>query len=288
MHYDTVRNWAFPSVEQTYSETDTIVYALGVGYGADPLDEGQLSFVLESRLRAAPTMAVVLAHPGFWQQDPRTGIDWRKVVAAETWLELHAPLPVAGTVVGQARVTGIVDKGATKGAIVYVERTISEKNGGKLLATIRTATFCRGDGGMDKSDPAPPFPTVPATVPEGPPDVVCDLPTAPQAALIYRLSGDRNPLHAEPAAARGVGFERPILHGLATYGVVGHAVLKTFCGYDPERLVSLSARFSAPVHPGDTIRTEMWHRAGQVTCRASSVERGVIVLKDCVATVKAA
>ncbi|MES3000957.1 MAG: MaoC/PaaZ C-terminal domain-containing protein [Pseudomonadota bacterium] len=286
MNYDAVRNWRFADVEQTYTEKDTILYALGVGYGSDPLDEGQLRFVLENGLRAAPTMATTLGYSGFWQQDAATGIDWRKLVAGETVLEMHAALPVAATVVGRTRVTGVVDKGLDKGAIVYTERTVSEKSSGKLLATFHGSIFCRGDGGMERSDPSPPWTAAPSAVPQGAPDAVCDLPTVPQAALIYRLSGDRNPLHSEPAAARAVGFDRPILHGLATYGVVGHALLRTFCAYDPRRLASLSARFSSPVVPGETIRTEMWRRGSEVVCRSSSVERGVVVLSNCVAILR--
>ncbi|MGE4238985.1 MaoC/PaaZ C-terminal domain-containing protein [Ramlibacter sp.] len=285
MKYETIKNWRFPEVEQTYTELDTILYALGVGYGSDPMDEGQLRFVIEDGLRAAPTMPVVLAHMGFWQQNPETGIDWRKIVAGETALELHKPLPVAGTVVSRARVTGIADKGAAKGAVVYLAREISDKATGELLATIRTGTFCRGDGGLEQSDPAPP---PPPEMPAGAPDLACELRTVPQQALIYRLSGDRNPLHSTPSAAKGVGFERPILHGLATYGLLGHAVVRTLCDYDPSRLASISARFSSPVFPGDTIRTDMWKRGDEVFCRATAVERNVVVLNNGVVRVKAA
>jgi acyl dehydratase len=181
------------------------------------------------------------------------------------------------------RVKAIVDKGRDKGALLYQERSIFDKASGALLATLDHVTFCRGDGGIGKSDPAPPPPPV---VPDGTPDAVCDLPTLPQAALIYRLCADRNPLHAEPAVAKAAGFPRPILHGLCTYGVAGHAVLKTFCGYEPARLTALSVRFSAPVFPGETIRTEMWRKNDTVLFRARVVERNVVVLNNCVATIK--
>jgi len=117
-------------------------------------------------------------------------------------------------------------------------------------------------------------------IPERDPDTVCDIPTSEQAALIYRLSGDYNPLHASPTVAQNAGFERPILHGLCTYGVAGHAILKTQCGYDPAKLKSMDLRFSAPVYPGETIRTEMWREDGVVAFRARAVERDVVVLNN--------
>ena len=119
-----------------------------------------------------------------------------------------------------------------------------------------------------------------AYLPARAPDMVCDLGTRPEMALIYRLSGDYNPLHAEPAAAEAAGFDRPILHGLGTFGVSGHALLKTMCRYDPARLTSFSGRFSAPVFPGETIRTEMWRDGNLVSFRARVVERDVVAINN--------
>jgi acyl dehydratase len=261
-----------------------MLYALGVGYGHDPMDEAQLRFVYEKNLCAVPTMPVVMGHPGFWMMNPATGIDWVKIVHGEQALRIHAPIPAAGTLVGRTHVKAIVDKGKDKGALVYLERSIVEKASGTVLATLDHVTFCRGDGGVGKSDPAAPPPQV---LPEGTPDAICDLPTLPQAALIYRLCADPNPLHAEPAVAKAAGFPRPILHGLCTYGVAGHAVLKTFCAYDPAKLSALSVRFSAPVFPGETIRTEMWRKNDTVLFRSRVLGRDVVVLNNCVATIKA-
>ena len=283
MDYDKIKNWSFPEIEQTYTAKDTILYALGVGYGHDPMDEAQLQFVYEKNLRAAPTMPVVMGHPGFWMMNPETGIDWVKIVHGEQALRIHRAIPAAGTVVGRTHVKAIVDKGKDKGALVYLERSIAEKASGTVLATLDHVTFCRGDGGLGKSDPAPP---APPAVPEGTAEATCDLPTLPQAALIYRLCADPNPLHADPAVAKAAGFPRPILHGLCTYGVAGHAVLKTFCGYDPAKLTALSVRFSAPVFPGETIRTEMWRRNETVLFRSRVLGRDVVVLNNCVATIK--
>ena len=281
--YDKIKNWQFPDIEYTYSAKDCMLYALGVGYGHDPMDEAQLQFVYEKNLRVAPTMPVVMGHPGFWMMNPDTGIDWVKIVHGEQALRIHRSIPVAGTVVGRSRVKAIVDKGKDKGALVYQERSIVEKASGTLLATLDHVTFCRGDGGVSKSDPAPP--ALPA-VPDGAPDASCDLPTLPQSALIYRLCADPNPLHAEPAVAKAAGFPRPILHGLCSYGVAGHAILKTFCNYEAEKLSSLALRFSAPVYPGETIRTEMWRRDGTVLFRSRVIERDVVVLNNGVATIK--
>jgi acyl dehydratase len=282
--YDRIKNWPFPEVVQTYTEKDSMLYALGVGYGHDPMDEAQLRFVYEKNLLAAPTMPVVLGYPGFWMQNPASGIDWVKIVHGEQALRLHRPIPAAGTVVGRTRVKAVIDKGRDKGALVILERSIVDQASGAPLATLDHTTFCRGDGGFGKGDEAPPPPPV---VPEGTPDASCDLPTLPQAALIYRLCADPNPLHAEPAVARAAGFPRPILHGLCTYGVAGHAILKTYCGYEPEKLAGLSVRFSAPVYPGETIRTEMWCRGGTILFRSRAVERDVVVLNNGVATLNA-
>lgn len=280
--YDRIKNWSFPDVVQTYTEKDSILYALGVGYGHDPLDESQLRFVYEKNLLAAPTLPVVLGYPGFWMKDPAAGIDWVKIVHGEQALRLHRPIPAAGTVIGRTRVKAVIDKGRDKGALVILERSITEKSSGTLLATLEHSTFCRGDGGFGKGDDAPPpSPAVPDTAP----DASCDLPTLPQAALIYRLCADPNPLHAEPAVARAAGFPRPILHGLCTYGVAGHAILRTFCGYDPAKLTGLSLRFSAPAFPGETIRTEMWRRGDRTLFRSRVVERDVVVLNNGVATI---
>ncbi len=275
--YEKLMNWRFPPVRQTLSKRDCILYALGVGLGNDPLDAAQLRFVLEDRLAALPTMAVVLAYPGFWVKDPATGIDWVRVVHGEQAIMLHRPLPVEAELVGTSRVTGILDKGAGKGAVLYSERRISDAATGELYATLAMSTFCRGDGGFGgPSGPSRP----PHPIPERPPDAVCGLPTLSQQALLYRLNGDYNPLHADPAVARAAGFDRPILHGLCTLGVAGHALLRSCCNYDATRMRSLALRFSAPVFPGETIRTEMWLEGSVVSFRARAVERDVVVLNN--------
>lgn len=275
--YDKLMNWPFPDLEHRYSERDTMLYALGVGCGHDPMDRADLRFVYEESLLALPTMAVVLGYPGFWLKDPATGVDWRKVLHGEQGLVLHRPLPAAATVVGRSRVTGIVDKGEGKGALMYSERDVVDHATGELLCTVTSTTFLRGEGGF--GGPSGPSPA-PHPVPERAPDQAVDLPTLPQAALIYRLSGDTNPLHADPEIAAQAGFPRPILHGLGTYGVAGRAILRACCNNDPARLKTLNVRFSAPVFPGETIRTEIWQDGTTVSFRCRVVERDAMVLNN--------
>ncbi len=292
LDYHRLKSWPFADVEQAYGWKDSALYALGVGYGHDPLDERQLRFVYEDRMQAAPTMPVVLAGPGFWVKDPQSGVDWVRVLHGEQSLTLHRPLPVEGTVIGRTAVVGVIDKGREKGAILHQRRTLRDKASGELLATIEHLTFARGNGGFSElanNGPAggdPPPPAKPAT-PETAPDLVCDLPTMPQSALLYRLCADLNPLHADPAVARAAGFERPILHGLASFGVAGHAILRTCCDYDASRLKSIGLRFSGPVFPGETIRTEIWRSGARVQFRARVLERDAIVLSHGVAELAA-
>lgn len=275
--YAKLMNWPFPDVEHRYTERDTMLYALGVGCGHDPADRDDLRFVYEDGLTALPTLAVVLGYPGFWLKDPASGVDWRKVLHGEQGLVLHRPLPASGTVIGRSRVTEIVDKGADKGALLFSERDVVDQATGALLCTVTSTTFMRGEGGF--GGPKGPTPE-PHLLPEDPPELSLDLPTLPQAALIYRLSGDDNPLHADPAVAAAAGFPRPILHGLATYGVAGRAILRACCANDPARLKRLQVRFSAPVFPGETIRTEIWRDGPQVSFRCRVVERDIVVLNN--------
>ena len=253
------------------------LYALGVGLGSDPLDAGQLRFVLEDRLQALPTMATVLGYPAMWLADPETGIDFVNLVHGEQGVRIHKPLAPSGDLIGRTRVTSVVDKGSNVGAIIYLAREVVDRPSGDTLCTLTSSLVCRGDGGF--GGPSGPTPR-PHEIPERAPDHVCDLPTVPQAALIYRLSGDLNPLHADPEVARKAGFEAPILHGLCTYGVAGHALLRVLCGYDPARLRNIEGRFSAPVFPGETIRTEIWGSGGDVSFRCSVPARAAIVFSN--------
>lgn len=275
--YDKLMNRKFERLEHQYSEKDTILYALGVGLGIDPLDEDCLGFVYEDGLKALPSQANVLAYPGFWAKEPDTGIDWVKILHAGQEMVMHKPLPAAGHVEATTKITDIIDKGEGKGALIISERTVRDKATGEALCTLVSTTMARGDGGFGGPAVASPKPD---PIPEREPDQVCDLPTLAQAALIYRLSGDFNPLHASPDVARAAGFKAPILHGLCTFGVVTHAILKTLCNYDPARFHRIRLRFSSPVYPGETIRTEIWRNGNEVAFRCRVVERDVVVINN--------
>ncbi|MGI9522060.1 MAG: MaoC/PaaZ C-terminal domain-containing protein, partial [Hyphomicrobiaceae bacterium] len=271
LSYEKIMNWPFEEVVQDYTERDTILYALGIGMGYDPLDTRQLNYVYEEAdFRTAPTMGVVLAGPGFWARNPASGIDWKKVLHGEQAIELHKPLPTSATVAATTRVTEVLDKGAEKGALIYTQRTLYDTSNGDALATLRSTSFARGNGGFGgKSGPQ----AQPHSTPERPPDTACDLATLSNSALVYRLSGDRNPLHADPAIAKAAGFRAPILHGLCSLGIAAHAILRTHCNYDAHRFKALQLRFARPVYPGETIRTEMWKDGNIVSFRSKVIER---------------
>lgn len=283
INYHRLKNWVFEDVEQTYTSDFTMLYALGVGVGADPCDEHALRFVNDTVAGtplALPTLSTVVGFPGTWMRDPGTGIDVLKIVHGEEHIELHAPMPAAATVRARHRVTRVVDKGEGRGATVTYEKDLIDLASGQHFATVTHTTFCRGDGGFsardgltDQPPPAPP------QVPKGPCDVSVDIKTLPQQALLYRLLADRNPLHSEPGVARAAGFDRPILHGLCTYGIAGYALVAACCDFDPARLKSLFTRFSAPVIPGETVRVEIYRRPGGAAFRARVVERDVVVLE---------
>jgi acyl dehydratase len=244
-----------PEVVHRYTRRDTILYALGVGMGSEPLSPRHLRYVYEADLAALPTMAVTLAYPGFWYRDLDTGLDFAQTVHGSERIVLHAKLPVEGTVVAKTQVVDLVDKGAGRGALVICERTICDHADGRPLATVRQTAFCRADGGFGgpaRNDSRPAGP------PDRPADHAVAFATSPRAALIYRLSGDPNPLHVDPAAARAAGFERPILHGLCAMGVVCHSAVGVLFGDEPDALTRMECRFTAPVFPGDSIRSEFW------------------------------
>ena len=277
IHYDKLIHWDIPEVEQHLTRRDTILYALGVGLGSEPGDASQLKFVYEQNLQALPTMAIILGYPGPWHAQADLGITRSHVVHGEQGLRILKPLPVEGGITGKTRITGVVDKGKDKGALIMTESTVREKASGDTVCTLTSTTFCRADGGFGGPDGPV---KAPHPVPDTPPQHVCDLPTLPQAALIYRLSGDYNPLHADPAYAAKAGYKMPILHGRCTFSIAGHAILKTLCGYDPARFIAMEGRFSSPVYPGETVRTEMWRDGDVVSFRSTVPTRGATVLNN--------
>ena len=280
LDYEKVKHWPIPDSIQTYTERDSILYALGVGAATqNPPQDPQ--FVFERGLKALPTQAVVLAGGAFWMADPATGIDLTRLLHGEQFLRLHRPLPPAGTLVGKHAVEEIFDKGAEKGAVMILTRRLHDQASGELLAEVAMSIFLRGNGGFGgraEGQPKPhPIPTDRA------PDAGLDLITRPEQAALYRLVGaDPNPIHIDAGMAKKAGFERPILHGLCSYGVAGRAVLKLLCDNDPARLRRLDVRFASPVYPGETLRTEVWLEPGKrrAAFQVRVIERDQVVLNN--------
>ena len=261
--------------ERSWTSTDALLYAVGVGAGlGDPLQE--LEFTTENSegvtQQVLPTYAVLVAQAGARR---RVGdFDPALLVHAEQGFELHRPLPVQGTVRTVSTVTGIYDKGS--GALVVSENVAVDTATGDDLVTSRASVFIRGEGGFggDRG------PGDGWHRPDREPDRRVIQPTRPEQALLYRLSGDRNPLHADPKFAARGGFSRPILHGLCTYGVTGRALLHAVCGSDPARFRSMSGRFSRPVLPGDTLVVSIWlpQDSGDTALFQTVTEDGSVVI----------
>lgn len=281
MDLTRIERFDIAPIEQSYTARDAILYALGLGFGEDPLNGDELDFVYEKALKIPPSLAAPICHPGFWAQDPEFGIDWVKILHAEQECEFYSPFPPEGSIRGEYAVAGVEDKGADKGALMHQEKKLYNTATGDLMATVRSTLFMRGDGGQGGFGRT----FAPAlALPAGEPDATVTFRTEPRAALIYRLSGDWNPLHADPAIAREAGFDRPILHGLCNYGMACRALLHTYCGYDPAKLKSLFVRFSQPFFPGETIRFEFYREGETVRFRAVAVERNAVVLDRARAT----
>ena len=232
-------SWPFPVKTQRFAARDAILYALGVGLGQDPLDGTELEFLLEDRLKVLPTYAVTLATLGMWVKEPALGIDWLRLVHSAQAATFHAPLPATAEVKARARVTEVADRGAGKGAVVTLERVIEDAATGVPYCTLHQTLLLRGDGGFGGEAPRK---AAYPDIPDRAPDEILSIATSRRAALIYRLSGDWNPLHADPTAAAKAGFPHPILHGLASYGIAGWAILKTFADARPARLEHLAMR----------------------------------------------
>ncbi len=277
LDYHKLKSWKIPDTQQTYCDRDTILYALGIGCGGLPLDPGDLRYVYEDGLQAFPSMALVLGYPGFWLQHADVGLDSRRLLHGEETMHLFAPLPSSGSVTGVTRVAEIYDKGLDRDAVLVIERNVFDDASGVLLATLTSSLVLRGAGGFG-GPPGPP--TRVAAAPASPAQYVLDLPTLTQSALMYRLSGDRNPLHADPVVAAAAGFAQPILHGLCTLGMATRAIVRTCFAESPGQLHQLGARFSAPLFPGETIRVEIWNQPGQGRFRARSLERDSAVLTN--------
>jgi len=282
--YQRLRNWPFEERIDHYKVRDCMIYALGLGYGSDPLDEAELRYVHEEATCVVPTLLGTVGAPYGWAADPATGIDWLRILHGEHRMRFHAPLAAQGSVRSRTRVTHVVDKGAEKGALIVTLREVSEAESGTPLASVEHVSFCRADGGVGAGDAAPA--ALPAP-PDRTPDHTVLLPTIAQQALWYRLNGDLNPVHVIPRVARSVGFERPVLHGLCTYGMAARALLRVGRQNAHSRenwhLASIATRFSAPFFPGETLRVDIWCAEARWQFCAWAHERGVRVLNNGVA-----
>lgn len=272
-----LRNWTIPRTRHELSRHDTALYALSVGMGADPLDPRISPFVdpWAADPLFHPAMALVLGYPGFWLGQPevaeRTGVEIGHILHIEQAVELIGDLPTQGVVCGETRVTGLVDRGAGRGALLTSERIITEESSGERIAVCRQSHLLRGVTVEGERAPAggrqPP--------PPRPADHCIQVPTRADQALLYRLNGDSNPLHSDPSVAAAAGFERPILHGMCTIGLAITGLLGSLADYDPRRVAGFSVRMSAPVFPGDTIAIDAW---ADGVFRARAQERDVTVL----------
>lgn len=258
-----------------YTEKDAMLYALGVGFGSDPTDQRELPYVYEHRaLRTVPSMASMLLSGDLLDD---CGWDRSKVLHSEQRLELYRPLPPSATLLANHRVVAAFDRGATRGAKILIESEARLARDDTVLFSLGSTLIARGDGDFGGPPGAGPSPHI---VPKRDPDLACDLVTRSDQALLFRLSGDLDPLHADPAYAGQAGFDAPILHGRCTYGIACHAILKTICDYDFTLITGLDVRFSSPVYPGDVISTEMWQERNIISFRCLVKARDVTVIDN--------
>ena len=271
--YDLLMAQCASDAAHAYTERDSMLYAMAVGMGRDPFDARELDFVYERRgtLRAVPSQAVTVARHDLIYD---IGLDVPKMLHGEQKLTLHRPLPPAAEVLADHRVCEVVDRGPAKGLLIQTETRVRLQDGTRLF-DVHNLYFARADGGI--GSPAT-LPNTTQPMPARAPDLVRVTHTLPWQALLYRLTGDRNVIHAEPDIARQMGFNGPILHGSATLGIACREVLAGVCDYDPARMKSLGTRFTSVVYPGDRIETDIWVDANQVRFRCRVPERNAVVL----------
>lgn len=257
----------FPARRVAYADRETLLYALSLGAGR----QADLGLVHEDRQRVVPSFGQVLAFDDSWMAD--AGVDLAKVVHGGLDLAFDTPLAPHGAVDVTGRIIGLTDKGEGKAAIILQETELHQD--GRRVFTSRSSLFVRGGGGFGGSRGAQP---ASHERPDRPADDMLEVPTTNDQALLFRLLGDRNPLHAVPEVARAAGFERPIMHGAATFGIACLAVLGRFCGGDPGRLGGFAARFSGPLYPGETVLMSFWNEPDAIAFGASVRERGAPLL----------
>ena len=274
INYDEIMSLESKNIEISYTDKDSILYGLGVGLGNDPMNMDELKYVYENGQIALPSMATNFQYHSSLLMSAK--LNFVMVVHGEQKLSIINPIPVSGDFIADMKVISCFDKGASKGAIIDVETSVKLKSDGTEICKLVSTTFARGDGGFG----GPESPSQEIFEPEGSPDTVNEITTKPDQALIFRLSGDYNPLHSDPNFAKAAGFPKPILHGLCTYGVACRSIVKTACDNDVKKLKSFNCRFSSPVFPGETIVTEMWKNGNIINFQSKVKERDKIILKN--------
>lgn len=282
MNLQNAKTFSVPQGAQSFSRRDGMLYSLGLGYGIDPKDPAQLDYVYEKNQKVAPSLCLALAYPGLWLQDPALEIDWSNIFNGEVSFDIHAPIPCEGSFTSKSRIVAVQDKGKEKGATLHSERMLFDASG-SLLATIAQTVVLRGDGGQGGFGEPPPVASV---VPDRNPDRVVELETARNAALLYRLSGDYHPLHADPQIAHSMGLKEPILHGFCTFGMACRAAIDALGDGNPQNIKAMSGRFVNPVYPGEVLQFEFfecgtgWQWRARVPARATIViDRGQVEVK---------
>ncbi|QOZ36404.1 MaoC family dehydratase [Bradyrhizobium sp. CCBAU 53421] len=262
----------------SYADREAMLYAYCIGMGADPMDERELAFVNEATatprpLKVVPTFATVVAYSATVGE-----LNYNRLmeVDGERDITFYKPLAAAAHITADSSVIAVYDKGKDKGAVIRTQHVL-KSNDGEPLATVVGSFFARGDGGF--GGPAG-NQLKPHLMPSRTPDKTIEIATRPDQALIYRICGDRNPLHSDPEYARHAGFPKPILHGMCTYGITCRGILQTYADYDPAAFRRHAARFSAPVYPGETLTLEMWKDGDVISFEAKVKARGVTVIKN--------
>ncbi len=271
-----------PPAESSWDADDVILYHLGIGAGVGKAtDPKELEYTYERNLKVLPSFAVipVFGALGGLGSIPGIDINFAMVLHGEQDVEIHRPLPVAAKVESQGRVAGIYDKG--KAGLIVLEVATREK-GGEPLFTNRFTIFARGEGGFGGE----PGPKPGNEAPSRGADAVVETPTVSHQALLYRLSGDKNPLHADPDFAKMGGFDTPILHGLCSFGIVCKAAVDAMLDGAVDRVAGYQARFAGVVFPGETIVTSLWKEDGKILIAATTKERGKPVLSNAAITLR--
>jgi acyl dehydratase len=276
LDYDKLMATKVVDLALSYDDSEAILYALSIGMGRDPLDLKELPYVYEQgeAFKTVPTLATVLVPDMF---PPGLGWEFGQVLHSEQRLQLYRPLPPKADILINKRVADVFDWGPRMGALFLFEAEARLASDDTVLFTLGCTVMARGDGGFGGPSGKGPRPH---RAPRRDPDLSCDISTREDQALLFRLTGDRNPLHADPAVATNAGFAVPILHGMCSYGIACRAVLKTICDYDYTLIESFDGRFTSPVLPGDVITTDMWQDGNIVSFRCSVKDRDVIVLRN--------